>query len=367
MTRNPTSTLPLPPDAPDASRHPIAEAVEAWYGRHGRRLPWRDTADPYRIWISEIILQQTRVAQGYDYYVRFVRRFPDVFALAAASEDEVLTAWQGLGYYSRARNLHAAARSIAAAGAFPTTYEGVRALRGVGPYTAAAICSFAYGLPHAVVDGNVYRVLARHFGLSTPIDSTAGRHEFAALAEALLDRKAPALYNQALMDFGALQCTPQNPNCTACPLNGSCVARQRGSVEALPVREKRTAVRDRYFVYLYLLRPDGSLLLRRRPAGDIWQGLYEPLLLEFSSAPSETDVMGHAAWATLGPVSSVAQVVRGRLHVLTHQRLHMDGYLVRLASDAALPGFVRVEAGARDAYAVPRLVELLFEAVDAYI
>lgn len=367
MTGKPTPAHPQPPATPDASRHPFAEAVETWYGRHGRRLPWRDTDDPYRIWISEIILQQTRVAQGYDYYVRFLRRFPDVFSLAAASEDEVLAAWQGLGYYSRARNLHAAARSIAAAGAFPTTYEGVRALRGVGPYTAAAICSFAYGLPHAVVDGNVYRVLARHFGLATPIDSTAGRREFAELAETLLDRSAPALYNQAVMDFGALQCTPQSPDCAACPLNGSCTAQQQGSVETLPVREKRTAVRDRFFVYLYLLMPDGGLLLRRRPAGDIWQGLYEPLLLEFPTMPTETDVMNHTAWTTLGPVRSVTQVVQGRLHVLTHRRLHMDGYLVRLGTDVALPGFVSVDAGARDMYAVPRLVELFFEAVDAYI
>ena len=275
MTRNPTSTLPLPPDAPDASRHPFAEAVEAWYGRHGRRLPWRDTADPYHIWISEIILQQTRVAQGYDYYVRFVRRFPDVFALAAASEDEVLAAWQGLGYYSRARNLHAAARSIAAAGAFPTTYEGVRALRGVGPYTAAAICSFAYGLPHAVVDGNVYRVLARHFGLSTPIDSTAGRHEFAALAEALLDRKAPALYNQALMDLGATVCLPGGaPLCGDCPLRDLCRAKALGLQAELPLREKR-AVRRREALTVYLLVREGRVALRKRPGRGLLAGLWE--------------------------------------------------------------------------------------------
>lgn len=220
-----------------------------WYRENGRDLPWRRTKNPYLIWISEIILQQTRVVQGYDYYQRFVARFPDVFALAAADEDEVMKYWQGLGYYSRARNLHAAARRMAEAGGFPVTYTGVRALKGVGEYTAAAICSFAYGMPYAVVDGNVYRVLSRWLGIDTPIDSAEGKKLFVRVADELLDRERPGLYNQAIMDFGALQCTPVAPDCLFCPLNDSCVARLKGIAGSLPVKQHKTKVTNRYFNY----------------------------------------------------------------------------------------------------------------------
>ena len=307
------------------------------------------------------------MAQGYDYYVRFIKRFPDVDTLAAASEDEVLQAWQGLGYYSRARNLHAAARSIAAAGAFPTTYEGVRALKGVGDYTAAAICSMAYGLPYAVVDGNVYRVLARYFGMATPIDTAAGKRAFGELAEALLDRSDPGTYNQAVMDFGALQCTPQSPACLLCPLSSGCAALARGAVESLPVKEKRTAVHDRFFVYLYLHTPDGHTYLRRRPADDIWQGLYEPLLLEFPAPPAESDVFRHPDTQSLPPGCTFVRIAQGWRHVLTHRRLHVDAYLVRLPRPVCLNGFSCVAESERGRYAVPRLVEQLFATVDTYI
>lgn len=204
----------------------FSEKLIAWYAENKRELPWRDTTDPYIIWISEIILQQTRVAQGYDYFLRFIHCFPNVTALAEAPEDEVMKCWQGLGYYSRARNLHAAAKSMN--GVFPATYEGVRALKGVGDYTAAAICSSAYGMPYAVVDGNVYRVLSRYFGIDTPVDSTEGKKLFAALADEMMDKSQPAVYNQAIMDFGAIQCTPQSPNCLFCPLVDSCSALKGG-------------------------------------------------------------------------------------------------------------------------------------------
>ena len=200
-----------------------------WYAENKRDLPWRNTTDPYLIWISEIILQQTRVAQGYEYFLRFIKRFPDVASLAAASEDEVMKYWQGLGYYSRARNLHAAAQSMK--GVFPKTYAEVRALKGVGDYTAAAICSFAYDMPYAVVDGNVYRVLSRYFGIDIPIDSTEGKKTFTTLAEEMLDKSRPADYNQAIMDFGAVRCTPQSPDCLFCPLSGSCQALSEGKVQ----------------------------------------------------------------------------------------------------------------------------------------
>lgn len=236
----------------DNDIHPFSAALETWYASHGRDLPWRGTHDPYRIWVSEIILQQTRVAQGYDYFMRFMERFPTVERLAAATEDDVLHAWQGLGYYTRARNLHAAARAVVAQGGFPADYAGVRALRGVGDYTAAAICSMAYGLPHAVVDGNVYRVLSRYFGLSTPIDTTSGRRAFADLAASLLDRRRPGLYNQAVMDFGALQCLPRAPQCGTCPLAPGCEALRTGRVDELPVKARRTQVAERFIAYIYI-------------------------------------------------------------------------------------------------------------------
>ena len=225
----------------------LTEVLLDWYADNKRDLPWRGTTDPYRIWISEIILQQTRVVQGYEYFLRFIRRFPDVRTLASASEDEVLKYWQGLGYYSRARNLHAAAKSMN--GKFPESYQEVRALKGVGDYTAAAICSIAYNMPYAVVDGNVYRVLSRYCGIDVPIDSTEGKKLFAALADEMLDKSRPATYNQAIMDFGAIQCTPQSPNCMFCPLADSCSALSKGQVMQLPVKQHRTKTFNRYFNY----------------------------------------------------------------------------------------------------------------------
>ena len=243
-----------------------------WYERHGRDLPWRRTNDPYLVWISEIILQQTRVAQGLDYFLRFVGRFPDLPSLATAGEDEVLKLWQGLGYYSRARNLHAAAKSMA--DGFPRTYEGVRALKGVGDYTAAAICSISYGLPYAVVDGNVYRVLSRWLGLELPVDSTAGKKEFARVAAELLDREHPGLYNQAIMDFGALQCVPVRPDCPACPLSASCAAYRDGRVAQLPVKQHKTIVSERFFTYIYV-RMGAYTYIHKRRGDDIWKKLFD--------------------------------------------------------------------------------------------
>ena len=255
-----------------------------WFRENGRDLPWRQTRDPYAIWLSEIILQQTQVRQGWDYWERFMRRWPTVADLAAATEDEVLREWQGLGYYSRARNLHAAARQIIAGGGFPTTIEGLRALKGVGDYTAAAIGSFAFDLPAAVVDGNVYRVLARHFGIATPINTPDGKKEFAALAQSLLPEGSlcnggAAAYNQAIMDFGATLCTPLSPRCQQCPLMDTCSAFRDNRVGQLPVKLKTTKVKERRLTYVYI-RCNGMTAIHRRPAGDIWQGLYEPLLTD---------------------------------------------------------------------------------------
>ena len=218
--------------------------LEAWYKEFGRDLPWRQTSDPYLIMLSEFILQQTQIVQGMSYYLRFAERFPTAESLAEASEEEVMRLWQGLGYYSRARHLHAAAKKIAEAGRFPKDYSFVRALPGVGDSTAAASMRFAFGEPYAVLDGNVQRVLARHFGINEPVDTTQGKKLLRALADEMLDRKHPALYNQAIMDFGALQCKPTSPLCEACPLAETCQALKEHLVDKLPIKAKRTAIRD---------------------------------------------------------------------------------------------------------------------------
>ena len=229
----------------------FANTIISWFQENGRALPWRETKDPYAIWLSEIILQQTRIAQGWEYWERFMAQYPKVEDLAAASEDDVLRLWQGLGYYSRARNLHAAAKQIVALGKFPDTLENIKALKGVGDYTAAAIGSFAFDIPAAVVDGNVYRVLSRYFGIDTPINSTQGKKEFAALAQSLIPASDAVAYNQGMMDFGAIQCTPQSPKCLLCPLAETCVALREGRVEELPVKLKTLKVQTRRLAYIY--------------------------------------------------------------------------------------------------------------------
>ncbi|MDD3107894.1 MAG: A/G-specific adenine glycosylase, partial [Alistipes sp.] len=258
-----------------------------WYEAGHRELPWRETKDPYRIWISEVILQQTRVAQGLDYYHRFLERFPSVQALATASEDEVLKAWQGLGYYSRARNLHAAAQQIVQqhGGVFPETYAAVRALQGVGEYTAAAICAFAFDQPYVAIDGNVQRVVSRLFDLESSMQEVAGRKQLRVLADTLLDRRRPALFNQALMEFGALQCHPKGAECRRCPLMESCLAFGHDTVVQRPVKGRAVRVRPRYFNYFYV-RCGTQVLLHRRAGHDIWRNLYEFPLIETEEATS---------------------------------------------------------------------------------
>ena len=341
----------------------FSQILEDWYAQNGRYdLPWRQTDDPYLIWISEIILQQTRVAQGYDYYQRFAERFPDVFSLANAEEDEVLKMWQGLGYYSRARNLHCAAKSVAEAGKFPESYDGVRRLKGIGDYTAAAICSFAYRQPHAVVDGNVYRVLSRIFGIETPIDSTEGKKQFAELAHELLDKKNPHIYNSAIMDFGALQCVPKSPDCTVCPFARRCLALQNNTVVELPIKAKKTAVTNRYFVYVYI--EDGkNLLLHRRGAGDIWQGLYEPYLIEFPTQPEDNEVIECIMHITDGK-GCVKLVAKGKKHNLTHRKLWIDCYRLTLDTLPEIDGFLKISKSARHTCATPKIVADLFRLID---
>ena len=316
-----------------------------WFREYGRALPWRETKDAYAIWLSEIILQQTRIEQGRPYWERFMRRWPTVELLAAASEDEVLREWQGLGYYSRARNLHKAARQVVEMGGFPQTLEDIKRLKGVGDYTAAAIGSIAFGLPAAVVDGNVYRVLARHYGIATPINTTEGKREFAALAQELLPKNEASAYNQGIMDFGAMQCTPQSPQCMLCPLQETCVALREGRVNELPVKQKTLKVKERRLTYIYI-RYKGMTAIHRRGEGDIWQGLYEPWLVE--------------------KVPEGAVLLRQNVkHVLTHRVIYADFWLWEPDEQPALPedySWIREEEW--DDYGVPRLVEIMLNEVN---
>jgi A/G-specific adenine glycosylase len=244
--------------------------IYKWYNINKRDLPWRNTSDPYKIWLSEIILQQTRVEQGKKYYLNFVEKYPDVHKLAQANEDEVLKLWQGLGYYSRARNLHVTAKYVSRKlnGKFPNDFAELQQLKGIGNYTAAAIASIAFNLPHAALDGNIYRVLSRYFGIATPINSVAGKQDFTQLANEILNKTNPGMHNQALMEFGALQCTPKSPNCFACPINETCYALIKKHVEKLPVKNKNVKQTTRFFYYYYI--DDGKYtFLEKRTKADI--------------------------------------------------------------------------------------------------
>lgn len=324
----------------------FATTLLQWFRQHGRALPWRTTRDPYAIWLSEIILQQTRIEQGRPYWERFMRRWPTVEALAAASEDEVLREWQGLGYYSRARNLHAAARQIVDMGHFPNTLDEIRRLKGVGDYTAAAIGSIAFDLPAAVVDGNVYRVLSRHYGISTPINTTEGKREFTALAQSLLPQREASQFNQAMMDFGAIQCTPTSPQCLECPLQETCTALREDRVGELPVKRRTLTVKERRLVYIYI-RCQGYTAIHRRAAGDIWQGLWEP-------------------WLVDGMVPQDARLLRqGVRNVLTHRILLADFYLWEPDTRPTLPeGYIWIREADIDNYGVPRLIEIMLNEIN---
>lgn len=342
----------------------ICSRLLAWYDVHKRDLPWRSTRMPYQIWISEVILQQTRVAQGYAYFLRFVERFPTVEALAEASEDEVMRLWQGLGYYSRARNLHAAAKQIVAQGGFPKNYDEIRKLKGVGDYTAAAIASFAFDEPKAAVDGNVCRVWARLFGVDSPIDSVRGKRIITEIAQTLLPMGQAAKYNQAVMEFGALQCVPHLPDCAACPLMDKCAAFAEGRVEMLPVKSHKVKVTPRYLSYLYIHDAE-NLLLHKRTGNDIWQNLYELPLIE-TSAPMDSDMLlqhpEFVGWQDSLPLYIYKRTVDGVKHVLSHRVLHATFHELEVQGTLPCPdGYVAVAYADLHRYALPRLIERYLE------
>ena len=309
----------------------FAKRLLNWYQNAKRDLPWRNTRDPYRIWLSEIILQQTRVEQGLPYYRRFTENYPTVQDLASAPEDEVMKLWEGLGYYSRARNLHASAKMVSSdmAGDFPDSSDGLRTLKGVGPYTANAIASFAFNEDVAVVDGNVYRVLSRIFNISTPINSSKGKTEFQELANTLLPKGNSADFNQAMMEFGALQCKP-NPNCMTCPFADICQARALDRIAALPVKEKKQAKRERYLNYL-LVHDGRNTLLQKRTEKDIWLNLHQFPLFESGTDHLPIDQLINAISNdySLSISDLIVDDTWSSRHILSHQILHVKVWITR--------------------------------------
>jgi len=335
------------------------EDIYQWYSIHKRDLPWRKTSDPYKIWISEIILQQTRVNQGINYYNRFVDEFPTVLELANAPEDQVLKLWQGLGYYTRARNLHFTAKVIVNNfnSVFPSDFETILSLKGIGNYTAAAIASIAFNLPNATVDGNVYRVLTRFFGISTPIDSEKGKSEIQQIANSILPESNAGFHNQALMEFGALQCVPKSPDCKLCPLNHSCYASKNNLTSQLPVKTVKIKQRTRYFYY-YIIESQDSLLLQKRTGNDIWKNLHQFPLIESEKELSELEILNlKIPFLKCRSINfkSVSPPVK---HVLTHQTIYARFIQIETESDCVNhTNFIRVNKKDIYKFAVPKLLE----------
>jgi len=309
-----------------------------WYLQNKRNLPWRSTLNPYTIWLSEIILQQTRVDQGMSYYLKFIEKFPTVFDLAAASEEQVLKLWQGLGYYSRARNLHYSAKHIVNElnGEFPASYKELLKLKGIGDYTASAIASICFNEPTAAVDGNVYRVLSRYFGIATAINSSAGIKVFKQLAQQLIDEENPGTHNQAIMEFGALMCKPNNPDCAICPLNNSCFALSKNSVKDLPVKEKNAKIKIRHFNYIVVHSSDHKTKIVKRETG-IWKNLYEFPLIETSNLIDEKQLMEHELFKELfHNLEATIELFDKEVlvHKLTHQHIYAKFWVVTTIASA---------------------------------
>lgn len=347
----------------------ITSLLLEWYKREGRNLPWRETADPYKIWISEIILQQTRVAQGRDYYFRFIGRFPDIETLAAAQEDEVLKLWQGLGYYTRARNVHAAAKQVMHTfnGVFPSTYSRIISLRGVGEYTASAIASIAFNEPYAVVDGNVFRVIARLFGIALSIHSSEGKKIIREIAQSLLDHGDPGSYNQAIMDFGAMVCTPAQPRCADCVLRDYCTAFTEKRVGELPVNDRKISVRNRYFHYFHI-QHNGHTFLQKRNGSDIWKNLFEFPLIETAGPADFAELEKTDLFRKLfSGISSLSFDPRLAIrHQLTHQSIHTRFYRITIPPATLFnppEGIFKIEDEQLPDYPVSRLTHKYLEII----
>lgn len=320
--------------------------IQAWYRLNKRDLPWRNTNDPYLIWLSEIILQQTRVDQGMSYYTKFSNNYPTVNDLASSNEQDILNDWQGLGYYSRARNLHYAAKQITTEfkGQFPTTFKEIKKLKGIGDYTAAAISSFAFNEVKAVVDGNVYRVLSRVFDINTPIDSTQGKKEFQALADELIDSNNPAIHNQAIMEIGALVCTPKQPDCNNCPLSSICLSRENDVWKSRPVKAKKIKQRKRYF-HFNIYQNKENLILEKRTESDIWQNMYQFPLIETNTLHRSEQSMR---------VKHVSNEIK---HVLSHQIIYAKFYHFEDLPKTLKKNWIKIKIEELDNYPLPRLID----------
>tara|TARA_R110002049_G_scaffold97908_2_gene238499 strand:- start:3857 stop:4897 length:1041 start_codon:yes stop_codon:yes gene_type:complete len=334
-----------------------------WYSNNKRNLPWRQTKNPYYIWLSEIILQQTQIKQGLPYYEAFVAEFPSVFHLAEADESKVLKLWQGLGYYSRARNLHATAKYVVNElnGEFPNNYEGLLKLKGIGDYTASAIASICFNEGTAVVDGNVYRVLSRYFGIDTPINSSKGAKEFKALAQELIDKKQPAGFNQAIMEFGATQCKPNNPDCNICPFNKGCIAFNKNRIAELPVKIKSAKAKKKYFNFLVFISKDGKTILEKREGRGIWQNLYQfPLVETEKNRSSDAFELLIKAHDLLKGVQFEITLYNKDviIHKLSHQHLYTKFWIVNV-ENLKVEG---IQTGKIRDYAVPILIGDFIEA-----
>ena len=341
----------------------IASVLSKWYQKNKRDLPWRHTNDPYIIWLSEIILQQTRVEQGLPYFEKFSEFFPTIEHFASAHEDKILKMWQGLGYYSRARNMHHAAKEIVKNynGIFPEEFSELKKLKGVGDYTAGAIASFAFNKPHPVVDGNVYRLLSRFLGIKIPIDSPKGKKIFLGLAEDLLDKKNPGLHNQAIMEFGAMQCKPANPDCFSCPLNINCFAFKNKKVNQFPVKSKTQKIRERFFHYLFI-KWKKNIFLNKRTGNDIWKNLFEFPLIETNKKTSPAILMKTREWKNIfGSLDFyISNVSMEYKHKLSHQTIRAHFYEIELKTKPQQifkKQFLEIKEEKIIHYGVPRLID----------
>jgi A/G-specific adenine glycosylase len=350
----------------ETNKHIFSRKLIGWYDANKRELPWRGISDPYRIWLSEIILQQTRVNQGMDYFLRMIERFPDVKTLAEATEDEVLKYWQGLGYYSRARNLHAAAQMIVRdfGGQMPSDYEQLLKLKGIGEYTAAAIASFAQNAPHPVVDGNVFRFLSRYFGISEPVDTGKGKKLFTSIAGNLMDQSRAGLFNQAIMEFGALQCVPGQPDCHNCPFSDACVAFETNEIIRYPVKQNKPTTQNRYFHYFHV-RTGNHTYICKRTRKDIWHNLYEFPMIETDRPMLFEELQREKSFRELFPdihTPTFRLQIANKKHVLTHRILWANFYEVTLeVLPDSFKSFIRVAENTLEAYAVHRLMQAYFE------
>jgi A/G-specific adenine glycosylase len=343
------------------------DTLMAWHIANPRPLPWKTTRNPYFIWLSEIILQQTRVDQGTKYYIKFTETFPTIEALANAPDDQVMKLWEGLGYYSRARNLHLTAKYVTQqyGGHFPSAYHDIRALKGIGDYTAAAIASFAYDLPHAVLDGNVYRVLSRIFGIETPIDLPPAKKEFTALADVLLDQAQPAAHNQAIMDFGATWCTPKAPKCLQCPMQQDCIAFTTQKVDLLPIKVKKMIKKDRYFQYL-IVRQATSVWIHKRLEKDIWQDLYDFPSLETETWIEETELKNHSFFNKNINHSNynIRKISKPYKQVLTHQNIYAVFWEIDISTHEnglENENYLKIFEKNLDNFAFPRIIDLYLQ------